>query len=108
MPAFDGHKERNMIIVTGSVTARPNSFEELRRASLDHVRRSRTEPGCISHSVQVDCEDPMRLFFFERWSDMDALKTHFVQPGSVQFIGAIRSLAASSASISMYEARPTG
>ena len=55
-----------MIIVTGSVTARPDSFEELRQASLDHVRRSRTEPGCISHSVQVDCEDPMRLFFFER------------------------------------------
>ena len=95
-----------MIIVTGSVTARPDTFEELRQASLDHVHRSRTEPGCISHSVQVDCEDPMRLFFFERWSDMESLKTHFVQPGSVQFIAAIRGLAAASESISMYEASP--
>jgi len=97
-----------MIIVTGSVTARPDSFEELRQASLDHVRRSRAEHGCISHSVQVDCENPLRLVFFERWSDMAALKTHFAQPGSGQFIAAVRSLAAASESISMYEASPAG
>ena len=97
-----------MIIVTGSVTARPDSFDALRKASLDHVHRSRTEPGCISHSVQVDCEDPLRLFFFERWSDMDALKAHFVQPGSVQFIAAVHSLASASDSISMYEASAAG
>jgi quinol monooxygenase YgiN len=95
-----------MIIVTGSVTARPDSFDALRQASIDHVHRSRTEPGCISHSVQVDCENPLRLFFFERWSDMESLKAHFVQPGSVEFIAAVRSLAAASESISMYEASP--
>ena len=97
-----------MIIVTGSVTARPDTFEELRQASLDHVHRSRTEPGCISHSVQVDCEDPLRLFFFERWSDMASLKAHFVQPGSALFIAAARGLATASDSISMYEASPAG
>ena len=95
-----------MIIVTGSVTARSDSFEELRQASLDHVHRSRTEQGCISHSVQVDCENPLRLFFFERWSDRDALKAHFRQPGSIAFIAAARSLAAASETISMYEASP--
>ncbi|MDB5704849.1 MAG: antibiotic biosynthesis monooxygenase [Sphingomonas bacterium] len=97
-----------MIIVIGSVTARPDSFEELRQASLDHVHRSRTEAGCISHSVQVDCEDPMRLFFFERWSDMAALKEHFGQPGSTAFIAAARRLAAASENISIYEASPAG
>ncbi|WCM26383.1 antibiotic biosynthesis monooxygenase [Sphingomonas sp. QA11] len=97
-----------MIIVTGSVTARPETFEALRQASLDHVLRSRTEPGCISHSVQVDCENPLRLFFFERWEDMAALRTHFIQPGSIAFIAAVRDLAAASESISMYEASPAG
>ena len=53
-----------MIVVTGSVTARPDSFDEVRRLSLEHVHRSRTEPGCISHSVQVDCENPLRLVVF--------------------------------------------
>ncbi|MGX1108060.1 putative quinol monooxygenase [Bradyrhizobium elkanii] len=58
-----------MIVVTGSVTARPDSFDEVRRLSLEHVHRSRTEPGCISHAVHVDCENPLRLVFFEQWAD---------------------------------------
>ena len=52
-----------MLVVTGSVTARPDSFEALRQAALDHVYRSRAEPGCLTHSVQVDCENPLRLVF---------------------------------------------
>jgi quinol monooxygenase YgiN len=55
-----------MIVVTGSITARADSFEEVRKLSLEHVRRSRTEPGCISHAVQVDYENPLRLVFFEQ------------------------------------------
>ncbi|MES2054619.1 MAG: putative quinol monooxygenase [Pseudomonadota bacterium] len=93
-----------MIIVTGSVTAKPDTVDALRQASLDHVHRSRTEDGCISHSVQVDCENPLRLFFYERWRDMASLKTHFVQPGSVEFIAAVRELASASDAISLYEA----
>ena len=62
-----------MIVVTGSVTARPDSFDEVRRLSLEHVHRSRTEPGCISHAVHVDCENPLRLVFFEQWADRAAL-----------------------------------
>ena len=95
-----------MIIVTGSATARPDSFEALRQASLDHVHRSRAEPGCISHAVHVDCEDPLRLVFLECWQDMARLKEHFRQPGSAEFMTAVRSLAASSEPIAMYEAGP--
>ena len=62
-----------MIVVTGSVTARPDSFDEVKRLSLEHVHRSRTEPGCISHAVHVDCENPLRLVFFEQWADRAAL-----------------------------------
>jgi quinol monooxygenase YgiN len=96
-----------MIIVTGSVTARPDSFDALRQASLDHVHRSRTEPGCISHAVHADCEDPMRLFFFERWQDWAALKEHFRQPGSAEFMTLVRSLAAASEDVAVYEVGAT-
>ncbi len=68
-----------MIVVTGSVTARQDSFDEVRRLSLEHVQRSRTEPGCISHAVQVDCENPLKLVFFEQWADRAALLTHFAR-----------------------------
>jgi quinol monooxygenase YgiN len=85
-----------MLIVTGSVTARPDTFEALRQAALDHVYRSRTEPGCLTHSVQVDCEDPLRLVFYEEWADRAALDTHFAQAGSAAFMQAVRDLSAAS------------
>jgi quinol monooxygenase YgiN len=97
-----------MIIVTGSVTAREGSFDALREASLAHVSRSRLEDGCLLHSVQVDCENPLRLFFYEQWRDMAALKTHFAQAGSHELMQAVREHAASSENITMYEATVIG
>lgn len=85
-----------MLIVTGSVTARPETFEALKRAALDHVARSRTEPGCLTHGVFVDSEAPMRLFFYEEWADRAALDVHFAQAGSLDFMGVVRDLAAAS------------
>lgn len=97
-----------MIIVTGSVTAREDSFDALREASLAHVHRSRLEDGCLLHSVQADCENPLRLFFYEQWRDKAALKTHFAQPGSLELMKAVREHAASSENITMYEASVVG
>jgi quinol monooxygenase YgiN len=93
-----------MIVVTGSVTARQDTFEEARRLSLEHVLRSRGEPGCISHAVHVDCENPLRLVFFEQWADRDALLAHFAVPASREFVRSLQSLAASATTIELYDA----
>ena len=93
-----------MIVVTGSVTARADSFDEVRRLSLEHVHRSRSEPGCISHAVQVDCENPLRLVFFEQWADRSALLNHFAVPASREFVKALQSLASAATTIELYEA----
>lgn len=85
-----------MLVVTGSVTARPDTFDALREAALAHVRRSRGEPGCLAHGVAVDCEDPLRLVFYEEWQDRAALDVHFAQTGSLDFMRSVRELAASS------------
>src|ERR1700712_5263623 len=95
-----------MILVTGSVTARDESFDEVLRLSLEHVHRSRGEPGCISHAVHVDCEDRLRLVFVEQWTDRAALLAHFAVPASRDFVGALRPLAAAASSIQLYEATP--
>ncbi|MDB5041146.1 MAG: antibiotic biosynthesis monooxygenase [Candidatus Eremiobacteraeota bacterium] len=95
-----------MIIVTGSVTARSEHLERLKQASSGHVLRSRTEPGCIRHSVLIDCENPLRLFFYEVWADYDALVAHFKHPGSLEFIEAVRELAAETTGPEVYEALP--
>lgn len=93
-----------MIVVTGSVTARADSFDDVRKLSLEHARRSRSEPGCISHAVHVDCENPMRLVFFEQWADRAALLAHFSVPASRDFVRALQALADQATTIELYDA----
>jgi quinol monooxygenase YgiN len=94
-----------MIVVTGSVSAKPEGFDEARRLSLEHVRRSRAEAGCLSHAVHVDCENPLRLVFVERWETMQALQAHFAVPASREFTRALRPLA-DKVTIEVYDAAP--
>jgi quinol monooxygenase YgiN len=93
-----------MIVVTGSVTAREDSFSEVRRLSLEHVHRSREEAGCISHAVHIDCEDSLRLVFIEQWADRTALLAHFAVPASRDFVRALQSLVTTSPTLEIYDA----
>jgi quinol monooxygenase YgiN len=93
-----------MIVVTGSVIAREDSLGEISKLSLDHVHRSRLEPGCISHAVHIDCENPLRLVFIEQWTDRATLLAHFAVPASRQFVRALQSLAAAATTIEIYDA----
>ena len=93
-----------MIVVTGSVTAREDSSSEVSKLSLEHVHRSRQEPGCISHAVHIDCENPLRLVFIEQWADRAALLAHFAVPASRDFVRALQPLAAATTTIEIYDA----
>src|SRR5215208_1516593 len=77
-----GRETDAVVIVTGSILGTDDTIDELIRLSLEHVHRSRTEPGCISHAVHRDVEEPNRLMFVERWESRDALHTHFAVPAS--------------------------
>jgi quinol monooxygenase YgiN len=94
------------IIVTGSVEATDVTIDALLEAALTHVRRSRTEPGCLSHHVFRDAEDPNRLFFFERWADRAALDAHFAVPASHEFVGHLRELASGDPTMQIVETAP--
>ncbi len=93
-----------MIIVTGSAIARQDTLEEVRRLSLEHVHRSRAEPGCMSHSVLIDPENPLRYEFIERWTDRAALRAHFGVPASRAFVLALRALVSEATTMEIYEA----
>lgn len=95
-----------MIIVTGSILGRPESIDELVAISLEHVRRSRAEPGCLAHAVHRDLEDPLRLVFVEQWADRELLMAHFRVPASLQFVQAASGLAAATPRMQIYEATP--
>jgi quinol monooxygenase YgiN len=93
-----------VIIITGHATARPDSIDQLLAISLEHVHRSRTEPGCLSHAVHIDAENPLRLVFLETWSGREAVAAHFAVPASRAFVMAARSLTVEPPAIELYEA----
>lgn len=96
-----------MILVTGTVQARPETLDAVLAASLEHVRRSRDEPGCLLHSVHQDVEDPLRVGFLEHWRDAAALAAHFAVPASLGFVEAVTALAAAAPTLEVYEAHRT-
>ena len=93
-----------MIIVTGAIQARLDTLEELRRLSLEHVARSRGEPGCQEHGVAIDANDGLRLVFFERWVDRKSLLAHFRVPASRMFAKQVAHLTARPPELATYEA----
>lgn len=95
-----------MIIVTGSLLATTESLDELLAISLEHVRRSRAEPGCLAHAVHQDAENPLRLVFLEEWADQAALAAHFIVPASREFVKTAIELAATPPLLHIYEATP--
>jgi quinol monooxygenase YgiN len=82
-----------MLIVTGALIAGPGKFTEALAAAQAHTRASRAEPGCISHDVFPDPENADRLFFYERWESMDALKTHFAVTEARGFSASLKGVA---------------
>lgn len=93
-----------MILVTGSATARGDSFDEVRQLSLEHVNRSPLEPGCLSHAMHIDCENPLRLVFLEQWADRAALGARCALPASRDFVRALKSLAAAASTVKIFDA----
>lgn len=71
---------------------------------LEHVHRSRKEQRYISHSVHIDCENPLRLVFIEQWTHRAALAAHSAVPASRDLVRALQPLAAASPTIEIYDA----
>ena len=93
-----------MILVLGHVVARPEHFDEVLKLSQQHVERSRAEPGCIAHAVHRDTENPLRLVFVEKWSDMAALQVHFRVPASREFGKALAAMASEPPGLELFDA----
>ena len=93
-----------MIIVIGSIVAKADKKAEVLSLSLDHVRRSQTEPGCLRHTVSQDCENPQRFVFVESWVDMAALQVHFGLETSQNFVRDLTPLLSAKPEMKIYNA----
>jgi quinol monooxygenase YgiN len=60
----------------------------------------------VSHAVHRDVENPLRLFFYEQWADMDAVMAHFAVPESGGFVATAANLSAVPPTLQIFEATP--
>jgi len=94
-----------VVIVTGSIEARPDTIDRILELGLAHVRRSRQEPGCLLHSIHRDVENDLRVVFIEQWEDPEALEAHFNVPESGAFVREATALAHRPPEMSIFETR---
>ncbi len=95
-----------MLVVVGDVTVREGALDEALAISREHVVRSRSEPGCLSHDVLTDPDRPDRLVFVERWLDRAALDVHFEVPESLAFARRLAKLAVGAADMKILPIEP--
>ena len=95
-----------MIVVVGHVQVKDGCLPEALALSLEHVTRSRSEAGCVSHCVSQDAQDSKRLVFVEEWQDQSALLQHFKVPESRSFAKQLAALAVQPPSMAIYNATP--
>ena len=69
-----------MYTIIGTVTARPETREELASMLMELVAPTRAEAGCINYDFHVDAADPCVFVFYENWTDRAALDAHLAMP----------------------------
>tara|TARA_R110000824_G_scaffold44709_3_gene129946 strand:+ start:1085 stop:1393 length:309 start_codon:yes stop_codon:yes gene_type:complete len=93
-----------VIIITASFAVPPAKRQNIITLCSEHSARSRVEPGCLSHHIHADCEDPARLFFHEEWQDEAAVAAHFAVPESGDFVRRLTALVGGRPEIKIYRA----
>jgi quinol monooxygenase YgiN len=69
-----------MYTIIGTVTARPETREELATLLAAQVIPTRAEEGCINYDFHVDAADPCVFVFYENWTSRAALDAHLAMP----------------------------
>jgi quinol monooxygenase YgiN len=64
------------VILQGVFTVNSDEREEFLRASVEGMRSSRQEEGCLEYVMAADPLDPGRVVLSERWESMDHLQQH--------------------------------
>jgi quinol monooxygenase YgiN len=70
------------VIVQGTFSVDPSERDRFVETSVDAMRSSRREEGCLEYVMAADPLDPERVVLSERWESMDHLQQHLAQQKS--------------------------
>ncbi len=65
-----------IVIVQGVFTIDPSERDRFVEASVEAMRSSRQEEGCLEYVIAADPVDAERAVLSERWESMDHLQQH--------------------------------
>jgi quinol monooxygenase YgiN len=65
-----------MVILQGVFSVKPDDREQFLQASIEGMRSSRQEEGCLEYVIAADPLDSGRVVLSERWESMDHLQRH--------------------------------
>ena len=68
------------VTIIGTVTARPETREELQALLATQVAPTRAEAGCLNYDFHADASDPCIFVFYENWRSQDDLDAHMGMP----------------------------
>lgn len=67
------------VIVQGAFSLDPNERDRFVEASVEGMRSSREEDGCLEYVMAADPLDPERAVLSERWESMGHLQQHLAR-----------------------------
>jgi quinol monooxygenase YgiN len=67
------------VIVQGAFSLDPDERDRFVETSIEGMRSSRQEAGCLEYVIAADPLDPERAVLTERWESMDHLQEHLAQ-----------------------------
>jgi quinol monooxygenase YgiN len=70
------------VIVQGVFVVEPGERDQFIEASIEGMRASRAEAGCLEYVFAADPLDPARIALSERWESMDLLQQHLKNQAS--------------------------
>ena len=68
------------VTIIGTVTAKPETRDELLALLRAQVVPTRAEPGCFTYDFHVDAADPCCFVFYENWRTQADLDAHLAMP----------------------------
>ncbi len=68
------------VTIIGTVTAKPETRDELHTLLATQVAPTRNEPGCINYDFHVDPADSCCFVFYENWQSQADLEAHLAMP----------------------------
>ena len=68
------------VTIIATLTARPETREELQVLLAAQVAPTRAEAGCLSYDFHADAADPCTFVFYENWRSQGDLDAHMATP----------------------------